>query len=99
VKGEGKTMLPEKDEVIIAVSLHELDFVSVLRAARLLGATRENVVKQAVTNYLLQMQKQGLDVGIQLPPEPENKPADELAGEKKEKASKGSDGKDRGRNV
>lgn len=38
-------MLPERDEVIIAVSLHELDFVSVLRAARLMGTTRENVIK------------------------------------------------------
>ena len=63
-------MLPERDEVIIAVPLHELDFVSVLRAARLLDTTRENVVKQAVANYLVRMQKQGLDVGIQLPPEP-----------------------------
>jgi hypothetical protein len=91
-------MLPEKDEVIIAVSLHELDFVSVLRAARLLGTTRENVVKQAVANYLVQMQRQGMDVGIQLPPEPkpeEAKPEDtEPVSEKKEKATKGSgDGK------
>jgi hypothetical protein len=62
-------MIPEKDEVVIAVSLHELDFVSVLRAARLLGNTRENIIKQAVVNYLVQLQRQGLDVGIQLPPE------------------------------
>ena len=63
-------MLIEKDEVIIAVSLHEMDFVSVLRAARLLGNTRENIIRQAVANYLVQLQKEGLDVGIQLPPEP-----------------------------
>lgn len=81
-------MLPERDEVIIAVSLHEMDFVSVLRAARLLGTTRENVVKQAVANYLVQMQKQGLDVGIQLPPEPKAEEA-EPKSEKKEKAAKG----------
>ena len=86
-------MLPERDEVIIVVSLHELDFVSVLRAARLLGTTRENVIKQAVANYLVQMQKQGLDIGIQLPPEPkpeEAKPENttEPKSEKKEKATK-----------
>jgi hypothetical protein len=63
-------MLIERDEVIIAVPLHELDFVSVLRAARLLGNTRENIIKQAVVNYLVQLQRQGLDVGVQLPPEP-----------------------------
>jgi hypothetical protein len=63
-------MIPEKDEVVIAVSLHELDFVSVLRAARLLGNTRENIIKQAIVNYLVQLQRQGLDVGVQLPPEP-----------------------------
>ena len=80
-------MLPEKDEVVITVSLHELDFVAVLRAARLLGTTRENVIKQAVANYLVQLQRQGLDVGIQLPPEP--KP------EKKEKVTKaGNDSKE-----
>jgi hypothetical protein len=66
-------MIPEKDEVVIAVSLHELDFVSVLRAARLLGNTRENIIRQAVVNYLIQLQKQGLDLGIQLPPEPKAK--------------------------
>jgi len=63
-------MMLEGDQVIIAVSLHELDFVSVLRAARLLGNTRENIIKQAVVNYLVQLQRQGLDVGVQLPPEP-----------------------------
>ncbi len=63
-------MLLEKDEVIITISLHEMDFVSVLRAARLLGNTRENIIRQAVVNYLVQLQKQGLDVGVQLPPEP-----------------------------
>ena len=87
-------MLPERDEVIIAVSLHEMDFVSVLRAARLLGTTRENVIKQAVANYLVQMQKQGLDVGIQLPPETKGEEAkSENTGpksEKKEKATRGS---------
>ena len=87
-------MLPERDEVIIAVSIHEMDFVSVLRAARLLGTTRENVVKQAVANYLVQMQKQGLDVGIQLPPEPKSEETEpentEPESEKKEKAAKGS---------
>ena len=87
-------MLPEKDEVIIAVSLHEMDFVSVLRAARLLGTTRENVIKQAVANYLVQMQKQGMDVGILLPDEPkaeEAKPENtEPKSEEKEKAVKGS---------
>jgi hypothetical protein len=62
-------MIPEDDEVVIAVSLHELDFVSVLRAARLLGNTRENIIKQAIANYLVQLQRQGLDVGVQLPPE------------------------------
>ena len=84
----------EKDEVIIAVSLHELDFVSVLRAARLLGATRESVIKQAVANYLIQLQKQGLDLGIQLPPEPkaeEAKPKNTKSkSEKKNKVTKGS---------
>ena len=92
-------MLPERDEVIIAVPLHEMDFVSVLRAARLLGVTRENVIKQAVANYLVQMQKQGLDVGIQLPPETkdeETKPENpEPKSEEKEKAAKGrGDGKE-----
>ncbi len=82
-------MLPERDEVIIAVPLHEMDFVSVLRAARLLGTTRENVIKQAVANYLVQMQRQGLDVGIQLPPEPEAKPENGPKSEEKEKAAKG----------
>jgi hypothetical protein len=83
-------MLPEKDEVIIAVSLHEMDFVSVLRAARLLGTTREIIVKQAVADYLVQMQRQGMDVGIVLPsePKPENT-------ERKEKVAKaGDDGKE-----
>jgi hypothetical protein len=79
-------MLPEKDEVIITVSLHEMDFVSVLRAARLLGTTRENVVKQAVADYLVQMQRQGMDVGIVLPPEPEPENA-----ERKEKVAKAED--------
>ena len=87
-------MLPERDEVIIAVPLHEMDFVSVLRAARLLGTTRENVVKQAVANYLVQMQKQGLDVGIQLPPEPTPEEAKsesaESKSEEKEKAARRS---------
>ena len=63
-------MLPEKDEVVITVSLHELDFVSVLRAARHLDTSRENVIRQAVANYLVQAQRQGMDVGIQLPDEP-----------------------------
>ena len=76
-------MLPEKDEVLIAVSLHEMDFVTLLRAARMLGITREAVIKQAVVNALIQMQRQGMDLGIQLPPEPkqeepgETKPAKE----------------------
>ena len=87
-------MLPERDEVIIAVSLHELDFVSVLRAARLLGATRESVIRQAVANYLIQLQKQGLDLGIQLPPEPkaeEAKPENiQSKSEKRNKVTKGS---------
>ena len=92
-------MLPERDEVIIAVSLHELDFVSVLRAARLLGTTRENVIKQAVANYLVQLQKQGLDVGIQLPLEPKSEDTKaedtESKSEKKGKATKVSgDGKE-----
>ena len=91
-------MLPEKDEVIIAVSIHEMDFVSVLRAARLLGTTRENIVKQAVAHYLIQMQKQGLDVGIVLPPEPgaqEGRSDSEPKSEKKEKMARGSnDGKE-----
>ena len=92
-------MLPERDEVIIAVSLHELDFVSLLRAARLLGTTREDVIKQAVANYLVQVQKHGLDVGIQLPPEPkpeEAKPEDtESKSEQEGKATKTSgDGKE-----
>ena len=85
-------MLPERDEVIIAVPLHEMDFVSILRAARLLGTTRENVVKQAVANYLVQMQKQGLDVGIQLPPETkdeEAKPENTESKSEKEKAARG----------
>ncbi len=88
-------MLPERDEVIIAVPLHEMDFVSLLRAARLLGTTRENVVKQAVANYLVQMQRQGLDVGIELPPEPKGEEAkpenSESRSEKKEGV--GGDGK------
>ena len=85
-------MLIEKDEVIIAVSLHEMDFVSVLRAARLLGTTRENIIRQAVANYLVQLQKEGLDVGIQLPPEPkpeEAKPENTEPKSEKEKATKG----------
>ena len=88
-------MLPEKDEVIIAVPLHEMDFVSVLRAARLLGTTRENVIKQAVANYLVQMQRQGMDVGIQLPDEPKpdetNPENTELKSDEKEKATKRQD--------
>ena len=85
-------MFVERDEVVITVALHEMDFVSVLRAARLFGTTRENVIKQAVADYLIHLQRQGMDVGIQLPPEPENKPANEPADEKKDKAKKGSDG-------
>jgi hypothetical protein len=61
------------EDVWIQVRLHELDFVSVLRASRLLGTTRENVIKQAIVSYLIQLQKQGLDLGIQLPPEPKAK--------------------------
>ena len=82
----------DNEDVWIPIRLHQLDFVSVLRAARLMGTSRENIIKQAVANYLVQMQKQGLDVGIQLPTEPANKPADEPAAEKKEKVKKGSDG-------
>jgi len=80
----------DKETVYIGIELHEMDFVSVLRAARLMGTSRENVIKQAVANYLVQMQKQGLDVGIQLPPEPE--PEDKPDKPKSEKVKKGSDG-------
>ena len=85
-------MLPERDEVIITVSLHELDFVSLLRAARLLGTSRETVIKQAVANYLVQLQKQGLDLGIQLPPEPkaEEEKKDEPASSEVQGAGDGS---------
>jgi len=62
-------MIPERDEVMIAVALHELDFITTVRAARLLGTTRENIIKQAVANYLMQLQRQGLDLGIRLPSE------------------------------
>jgi len=84
----------DKETVYIGIELHEMDFVSVLRAARLMNTSRENVIKQAVADYLIHLQRQGMDVGIQLPPEPENKPANEPADEEKDKVKKGSDGKE-----
>jgi hypothetical protein len=59
-----------RDEVLINVTLHELDFVSLLRASRLMGLPRDEIVRRAVGGYLVSLQKQGLDVGIVLPPEP-----------------------------
>ena len=79
-------MLPDRDEVVIGVTLHEMDFVSVLRAARLLGTGRENIIRQAVADYLVRLQRQGLDVGIALPPEPDS---EEKREEKVESASSG----------
>ncbi len=79
-----------KDEVAITITLHELDFVSLLRASRLTGLPREEIVRRAVGSYLVSLQKQGLDLGIVLPPEPkaEEKPEDKKDGQKAETREK-----------
>jgi hypothetical protein len=67
--------------VLISVSLHELDFVALVRASRMLGVDREEVIRRGVMGYLVSMQRQGMDLGIQLP---EGPLAGEAPGQKEE---------------
>jgi hypothetical protein len=68
----------QRDEVLITVVLHELDFVSLLRASRLLGLPRDEIVRRAVGGYLVSLQKQGLDLGIVLPVEEKEPKGEEV---------------------
>ncbi|MBA7704188.1 hypothetical protein ES703_112989 [subsurface metagenome] len=54
----------EPDEVMIAVPLHDLDHAALVRAALATGVTRNDLVKQAIADKLLEIQKQGIDLGI-----------------------------------
>lgn len=63
-----------RDEVMISITLHELDFISLVRASRLVGLPRDEVVRRAIAGYLVNLQRQGLDLGIVLPEEPAKAP-------------------------
>ena len=60
----------DQDQVCINVTLHEVDFVALLTAARLLGCRRDDLIRRAIASYLLSLQKSGVDLGIQLPSAP-----------------------------
>jgi len=78
-----------RDEVAITVLLHEMDFVALLRACRLMGLPREELVRRAIAGHLVALQRQGLDLGIRLPEDekpPEKQPESAEVG--------GSDGKE-----
>lgn len=55
----------EPDEVLIAVPLHDLDHAALVRAAQAIGVTRNDLIKQAVADKLLEIQKGGIDLGIE----------------------------------
>lgn len=54
----------EPDEVMIMVPLHDLDHAALVRAAQATGVTRNDLVKQAIADKLLEIQKGGIDLGI-----------------------------------
>ena len=56
-----------RDEVAITVPLHEMDFVALLRASRVVGMPRDELVRRAIAGHLVALQRQGLDLGIVLP--------------------------------
>ena len=55
----------ELDEVKIIVILHDLDYSALVRATQATEITRNDLVKQAIADKLLEIQKGGIDLGIE----------------------------------
>lgn len=56
----------EPDEVMIVVVFHDLDYAALVRATQATGVTRNDLIKQAVADKLVEIQKGGIDLGIEL---------------------------------
>ena len=64
------------EEVVISVTLHELEFMAILKAAQLTSVSREQVIRRAITDHLVQLQKDGFPLGIVFPLDQTAKPDD-----------------------
>lgn len=83
-----------RDEVAITVWLHEMDFVALLRACRLIGMPRDEMVRRAIASHLVALQRQGLDLGIVLPEQAEaSEGQKQPVADAKASAKDGGDGK------